>query len=342
MTYPTLVPHAVRAAWDLVDAELTPVSTGWINRTFIALPRGRPRLILQRLHPVFRGEVNLDIDAITAHLEASGLRTPRLVGARDGRRWVEDDGVWRALTYLDGRTVRALDAAHAHSAGAWVGRFHRAVASLEHVFAFTRPGAHDTLAHLAKLARVRDEHPGRADVDVLAASILDRGESLPDLTCLPIRIIHGDLKATNILFEHDRPEALALVDLDTLAHGTLAIELGDALRSWCNPTDESDPEARFDPVIFGRAIDGYASTAAELLTPEEIDAIVPGVRTIALELASRFAADVYEDRYFGWDATRFASRVEHNLARTRAQLSLARSIASQEAELRAHVARAFG
>jgi Ser/Thr protein kinase RdoA (MazF antagonist) len=335
------VPTAVREAYGLADARVEPTATGWINRTFIVATDDKTRIVLQKLHPIFRGDVNLDIEALTRVLHERGIPTPLLVRTRDGRPFVEADGVWRAITYLDGRTVSALDPAHARAAASLVGRFHHALSDVRHTFAFTRPGAHDTPAHLAKLARLRAEHPGRPGIDAIAARILDRGAALPDLTHLPIRIIHGDLKATNILFHHGRPEALALVDLDTLAHGTLAVELGDALRSWCNPTDESDPDARFDAARFEAAVQGYAETAADLLAPEEIEALVPGVETIALELASRFAADVYEDRYFGWDATRFASRVEHNLARTRAQLSLADSIATQRDALRELVQRAF-
>jgi Ser/Thr protein kinase RdoA (MazF antagonist) len=175
----------------------------------------------------------------------------------------------------------------------------------------------------------------------LADAILARGRALPDLTRLPIRIIHGDPKATNLLFAPDAPVARALCDLDTLAHGTLAVELGDALRSWCNATDESDGGARVDAAIFEAVLIGYAEGAAGGLDPAEIDAIVPGVETIALELASRFAADVIEDRYFGWDASRFSSRIEHNLARTRAQLALAESIEAQRGTLEAIVRRAF-
>lgn len=334
------VPDRVRAAFALEGARLEPVSIGWINRTFVATRPDGSRLVLQRLHPVFRGEVNLDIERITQHLDARGVLTPRLVRTTDGRAFVDADGVWRALSYVDGRTVAALDPAHARAAAALVGRFHRVLSELDHTFQFTRPGAHDTPAHLGKLELLRRERPS-ADVDPLAARILEHGRRLPDLTQLPTRIIHGDLKATNILFASDRAEALALVDLDTLAHGTLAVELGDALRSWCNPTDESDPSARFDEARFVAAIEGYASSAASLLTKSEIDALVAGVETIAIELASRFAADVYEDAYFGWDARRFDSRREHNLARTRAQLALAESVAAQRETLRGHVERAF-
>ena len=47
-----------------------------------------------------------------------------------------------------------------------------------------------------------------------------------------------------------------------------------------------------------------------------------GLETVCIELAARFAVDVFDDSYFGWDATRFPSRRAHNLIRARGQLAL--------------------
>ena len=224
------------------------------------------------------------------------------------------------------------------TAAALVGRFHRALEGFEHTFHFSRPGAHDTPKHLAKLRGLLDAAPDHGDAQ-LARAVLDAAASLPTLPSLPTRIVHGDLKATNLRFDGDR--ARCLLDLDTLAHGTLAVELGDALRSWCNATNEADPEARFDPTIFAAALEGWAPVVRDLVTEAERRSLVGGVETITLELASRFAADLFEDRYFGWDEARFDSRRAHNRARTHAHLSLARSLRAQRDALEAKVERAF-
>jgi Ser/Thr protein kinase RdoA (MazF antagonist) len=243
------------------------------------------------------------------------------------------------LTFLAGESVGALRTlALARSAGSFVGRFHDALSAFPHTFAFTRAGVHDTAAHRAKLSEVRSrEVPERGPIDALADLIL--AYPLPTIPALPTRIVHGDLKATNLLFEGDT--AVGIVDLDTLSHGTIALEMGDALRSWCNPKDESDTTARFDASTFEAALEGYAESTHDFLTAPEARSIVGGAETIALELACRFCVDVYEDRYFGFDPSRYPSRRAHNIARTRAQLSLARSIRDLREALDAIVERLF-
>jgi Ser/Thr protein kinase RdoA (MazF antagonist) len=340
------VPATVLEAWGLADASLEPISVGLINRTLVAT-HGETRLVLQRLHPVFAATVNLDIAAVTAHLAGKGVLTPRIVPTDTGALWHEaEDGVWRALTWIPGRVVATpTGPAMAHAAGALVARFHRAVADLEHAFHFTRPGAHDTarhLAHLAEVVRTHTRHDLFEAVRPVAERILAQGATLPPIPALPTRIIHGDLKLTNIVFDDALTEAVALVDLDTLAHGTIAVELGDALRSWCNPGGESDPTARVDVTVFAAAVQGYAAEAPDLLTSAEAAAIAAGTETITLELAARFCADALEETYFGWDATRFARRGEHDRVRALSQLCLTESIRDCREELAQLVAEAFG
>ncbi len=332
------MPLVVLDAYGLHDADLTPITSGWINETLL-VERGPTRFVLQRLHPVFSGDVNQDIDVITRHLGRRGVLTPRIVPTHGGELWVAAERPWRMLTFVEGETLETLETlARARSAGAIVGRFHRALSDLEHTFAFTRPGAHDTVAHLAKLRAV-SQNSQVADPAVplarpLAEAILAYPRP-PTAQDLPTRIIHGDLKATNLLFVGS--DAVAILDLDTIAHGTIAVDLGDALRSWCNAAGESSPDARFDRETFEAAMAGYASSVQGWVTAEEVRAVVAATETIALELAARFATDVYEDRYFGFDPTRYPSRRAHNLARAEAQLALARSIGEQRHELLAFV-----
>ncbi len=329
----------IQDAYGLRGARFTPIAIGLINQTF-RVDDGARRVVLQRLHPAFAGEVNDDIDALTIHLARHGVLTPRLVRTRGGASHAldEDARPWRVLTFIEGRCVTEIRSpSMARAAGALAGRFTRATLDFDHRFAFTRSGVHDTAAHLARLERAArdDTSEGAHEARALARAILEHGEILPPIGALPRRIVHGDLKASNLLFHPDRDEGLCLVDLDTIAHGTVATEMGDALRSWTNPKGEDDARGEVDVPLFAAAIRGYLEETRDVLSEEERSSFARGLETIALELAARFCLDAIEDRYFGWNAARYPSRRAHNLVRARSQLSLARSARERRDELEA-------
>jgi len=333
------VPGPVAAAWRWDAAELVAIPGGLINATFAVRRDGEQLGVLQRLHPIFGPAVNLDLEAVTAHLATRGLETPRLIRTADGQPFVEHDGViWRALTWVDGETVhRVPTPAWAESAGELVGRFHLAVADLSHDYAFARAGVHDTAAHLARLDHHLD-HPPETSARALAEAvdvgrrIANAAGELPPLPDTPRRHGHGDLKISNIVFRRDPVRAVCLIDLDTLGLTTMAFELGDALRSWCNPHGEDAPAVAFELPIFAAAIRGFRAVADPIVSVDERRSIVIGLETVCLELAARFCVDVFRDDYFGWDPTRFASRRDHNLARARGQLALGLAVRARRAD----------
>jgi Ser/Thr protein kinase RdoA (MazF antagonist) len=328
-------PDDVLAAWGWADAEIAPLTGGLINATFAVRRAGEPVAVIQRLHPVFGAEVNLDLEAVTRHLAAKGLVTPTLIRTRGGDAWIEADGVWRALTWVDGAAVHAVpEPRWAEAGGELVGRFHRAVADLDHRYHFARAGVHDTAGHLGRLrARLDDpaapdEAAELAETRALGAEVLAAAVALPPVdAALPPRHCHGDLKISNLLFSgDDPPRGVCLVDLDTLGLGSLAFELGDAMRSWCNPHGEDRGVVRFDLAIFAAAMGAWRDVAGASAGRDELASVVAGLETVCVELAARFAVDVFDDRYFGWDPARFASRRAHNLVRAHGQLALARAV----------------
>ena len=348
---------------DKVPAALvTPLGAGLINQTFLvdtaALGWERPvRAVLQRVNPLFGLAVNDDIAAITHHLHERALATPLLYRTSDGAPAADlgPAGVWRLMTLVPGETFHKITPALAYEAGGLVARFHRTLLDLHHRFQFTRPGAHDFGRHLATLRAAVDKAPTVAnlptDFAALAAEILARAGEIPQQLDGPLRLCHGDLKISNLLFlpaAESTPtvpggayRGHCLVDLDTLAYLPLALELGDALRSWCNPDDENNPAGRFDLELFTAAVSGYAGSGAAFVTTGEAQQLVAGTLRVALQLAARFAADVVNQSYFGWDPKRFQSRAAHNFVRASGQLSLARSLSAQRTQAEAVVARCF-
>ncbi|HEY0190775.1 MAG TPA: aminoglycoside phosphotransferase family protein [Kofleriaceae bacterium] len=323
-----MVPDDVIAAWGWQGADIAELPGGLINATSAVRIAGAPIAVLQRLHPAFAGEVNLDIEALTAHLAGAGLATPRVIRTRDDRAWhVDHHGrAWRALTWIDGDTVHGIpDPSWAAAGGALVGRFHRAIADLRHDYVFARHGVHDTAAHLARLAE-HLEAGGEPEAIALGHQILDAARALPEMPDVPRRHCHGDLKISNLLFAGTPVRGVCLVDLDTIGLSTMAFELGDAMRSWCNPHKEDVGRVRFELDTFAAAIGGFREVADDIVTADERRSIVIGLETVCVELAARFAVDLFRDDYFGWDPARFPSRRAHNLVRAHGQLALALAV----------------
>jgi len=340
------VPSAVLARWSAF-APATPVQfgTGLINRTFLVEVAGQ-KAVLQRLHPIFAPAVNEDLDAVTRHLAKKGLTTPRLIRTDDGAACVTvndvdgDDATaanWRLISFVDGHSVDRLSSPEqARAAGRLVAGFHAAVEDLGHTYLHVREGVHDTKRHLVKLARSLAKHRNHRlgkEAGSVGMEILDAGARLTDLTPLPRRHCHGDLKISNLLFDATGV-GLCLVDLDTLQKLSWPLEMGDALRSWCNPRGEDTDKAAIDVDIFRGAIEGYFSAPKKpFLMPEETGHLVDGLFTICVELAARFCADALEESYFGWNEQKYKTRGDHNLVRAKGQWTLAKSVREQRATL---------
>lgn len=344
---PTLVPpNAVLAAYELVPNSLARAASGLINPTWYARTVRGADVVLQRVNPIFSVEVNLDIAAVTEHLVRKGLLTPRLAPTVSGALWLEHEKVvWRVLTRIEGVCRDALESpAQARAAGRIVAEFHRAVSDLDYTFRHTRPGVHDTPRHLRLLREALAEHRGHRHYETiapLAERVLAAAATLPPLPATPERVVHGDPKVSNLLFAAESDRALCLIDLDTLSRMPVALELGDAIRSWCNPATEDAASARFVRPFFDAAVAGYAEGAPGFLTRDEWSAIPRGALTITVELAARFCADALRERYFGWNAARYDSASAHNQARVRGQLKLAEGIRAELPALEELTARTF-
>lgn len=340
---PPVTEHApvekhVAAAWTLAPDSIRPLGTGLINRTWLARARNGAWRVLQQLNPMFPPEVMEDIAAVTAHLAARELLTPRLVPDRDGRLWLPDpNGAWRVLTYIPGQVLDTIaNRVQAGEAGRLLASFHRALDDLDHVFRHVRPPVHEPARHLGDLARALEAHRDHRLYDAaapLAYDIFAAAAALPPLPLTPARVVHGDPKISNLVFAADGNRALCMLDLDTLGRMALPLELGDALRSWCNVASEDDPRGRFSAELFGAAIRGYGAVAEGWLRPDEAGAVVDATAVIQVELAARFCADGLNERYFGWNPALFPHRGEHNLARARGQLNVHRSLLAQRDRL---------
>src|SRR3989344_5554985 len=223
---------------------LTPALHGAINKTYFVAenPEAEPHAVLQQMHPLLGPALIEDMAAITSHLQSKNFPAPRLLPARDGRNYLEHSGArWRMMTYLPGITHSHIESsAEATSAGALIGRFHTALQDFPHPLQQVLPHFHATQYILSRLETVAERHKTEkkyAELRPLIAAIRGHREGLADDASLPRRLIHGDLKVSNIRFDA-AGNAQAVLDFDTCMRHTLMVEMGDALRSWSMDGDE--------------------------------------------------------------------------------------------------------
>jgi Ser/Thr protein kinase RdoA (MazF antagonist) len=336
----------VLAKYGLADSQVERFGTGLINDTFLVSAGIEQQFVLQRLNPLFTPEINRDIDALTQHLFVKNVSTQRLIPADNGKLWVEDEGyAWRMATFMPGVCLDMLATdTQAAAAGDLLARFHRDVRDLKIDLHGKRLGVHDTSYHLQELKNALTEHSEHRNfkaINVLAQEIFSQAEQLPELPLLIDRLVHGDPKISNLVFDASSGNGICMIDLDTLAYMPLPLELGDAFRSWCNPRGEDTQRSEFRLDFFAAAVNAYAKVADSFLFSQEWQNFISATRIIMIELAARFATDALRECYFGWNPDKFADRSAHNQVRAAGQLELHRSLYEKQDEAEKIVFNAF-
>lgn len=316
------IPNEILQSYNIGKiSEIKTVTDGLVHKTY-ALTSEMGEYILQKLHPVLStDEIAEDFAAVTSYLKEVGFPTPDLVRTSTGEILAKgENAVWRMQTRLPGKTVHVLEErSMAKKAGEMYARFHKTMAPFAYNFQATKL-LHETDKEYERLLEAAENAPAELVAEVADELALLK-EELPKYFLpedLPLRVIHGDPKVSNILFD-DKDEAVAIIDLDTCNRRPLLVELGDAFRSWCG-NEEDDPKNKFCLRMFQSAWGGYKKGADGFMTQKELEYLPQAIGTIILELSARFLADYFNDNYFGWDETRYESRRAHNLARCRGQL----------------------
>jgi Ser/Thr protein kinase RdoA (MazF antagonist) len=338
--------------------------SGNVNDTFLVTLASDPRekVILQKVNQqVFRRPelIILNMRAFMQHIWATnggradtqGRRweTPDIISAKNGADYWRDPeaGFWRMTTFVkDAQTYDTIrDRRHAGEIGYALGRFHSLISDLpvENLYD-TLEGFHITPRYLAHYdAVVANGHHqlspdiayGRDFVDRRRAwaSVLEDAVQGGELVLRPI---HGDPKVNNILIDDITGQAVSVIDLDTVKPGLVHYDIGDCLRSCCNPLGEETEvlgAVRFETDLCQAILEGYLAEARHFMTSKDYDYIYDAVRLIAFELGLRFFTDYLEGNVY------FKTKdAEHNLRRALVQFHLTESIEAQADAIRAIVA----
>jgi len=286
---------------------------------------------------------------------AARWEMPRIISTTAGQGYYldEEGAFWRAISLVEQAKTypKIRDAAHAREAGSALGRFHRLLSDLDPATLHdTLPGFHITPRYLAQYDSVLQNAPPRttannaraAEVDWCLQFVEDRRQwatVLEDAQAsgeLALRAIHGDPKVDNILIDDVSGKAVSIIDLDTVKPGLVHYDIGDCLRSCCNPAGEETTDistVTFDTDLCRVILNGYFAEAARFFTPADYAYLYDSIRLIAFELGIRFFTD-----YLAGDVYFKVKHPTHNLQRALVQFRLAECIEAQEDAIRQIVA----
>jgi len=351
--HPELV--AIAEGFDLGGSvsSITPLGNGNVNLTYRVETTAEASFVLQRLNTQVFAQPELvmaNLQVLSAHAQQRTLacqrwEVPRVIKRRhSGQPWLRAGGdFWRLLSFVnDAVTLDAIATpAQALQVGRGLGLFHNLISDLPaDQLADTLPGFHITPTYLAAydlcLKSSRLKHCARAR---WCAAFIEERRGLATVLetakaegRLSLRPIHGDPKVNNVMLCARTGVAVSLVDLDTVKPGLVHYDIGDCLRSACNPAGEgapADAPIRFDPNLCQAWLEGYLGAARACLSEVDIDHIFAAVRLISFELGLRFFTDhLAGDGYF---------RCQHpgqNLERALVQFKLTESIEAQEQAIR--------
>jgi aminoglycoside phosphotransferase (APT) family kinase protein len=290
--------------------------------------------VLQRLNDRVFGDCVLmmeNVVRVADHLRGRLGWALSVLSAADGAVLVYDaEGTpWRAFGRVVGASSHHVVATPeaAREVGRGLGRFLACVQDLP------GPPLREPIPGFKDFERRREDFEllvesdpvGRADTGTAEIEAVRRHHGLVDrMTAaqhaghLPTCVVHNDAKAENVLLDDATGEAVCVIDLDTVAPGTVLFDIGDLLRSATvtsaeDATDLSALAVRDD--LLEAALHGYLSEAGSLLSSEERALIPLAGPLMAYENALRFLTDhLAGDTYYRVD------RPRHNLDRARAQL----------------------
>lgn len=356
---------AARFAQGREVQKVEPYGAGNVNDTYLVTSSApTDRFILQRVNThVFRQPalILLNMRTFLTHMadrlqgeQPNGRerwQMPHVIATHDGLDSLSgaDGEFWRAISLVENaRSYASIrNRQHARESGYALGRFHNLLSDLDPALLHdTLPGFHITPGYLTTFDQVltsasaqqRLVGPRAAEVHQTVAFVearrtvatvledaLARGE-------LQLRSIHGDPKVDNILIDNTSDQAISIIDLDTVKPGLVHYDIGDCLRSCCNPAGEETSDLNsvtFDTDLCRAILEGYLPEAAGFFTAADYAYLYDAIRLITFELGLRFFTDYLAgDVYF---KTRYP---DHNLQRALVQFRLAAAVEAAEGSIR--------
>jgi hypothetical protein len=333
------------------------LGNGNINDTFlVSCDRpGKKQFVLQRINnQVFHQPtlVMQNMRIVTNHVSNRLERNPpprrwevpRVFLTQDAQDvWIVNGNYWRAISFVENAQSfdTLADNSRAPEIGYALGMFHNLISDLPPAqLADTLPGFHITPTYFQQYEKTlnTNQRPSSPELNYCLQFVRERTccadilENAKATGKLPLRLMHGDPKINNVLFDTASQTAVSIIDLDTVKPGLVHYDIGDCLRSGCNPAGEDTEDwqkVTFNTDLCQGILHGYLEVAQNFLTENDYSYIYPAIHLITLELGVRFLTD-----YLAGDVYFKTKYPEHNLARALVQFQLTASIELQETKIR--------
>lgn len=337
-----MTPIEIAGRFSSTVKNMEPLGNGHINDTYL-VTNAENRFVLQKINrDVFpRPELIMEnLGVLNRYVEQVSDRRidliiPKLIPSENGEYFFCDPqgDYWRALSFIENteslETISNVE--QVQQVGFGLGQFHRLTRDLEsEKLHDTLPGFHICPSYLERYTQVKKtskipEAPYCADFISRHQAIVNDLEEAKEKGLLCIRVIHGDPKLNNFLFDKDSQRIVSIIDLDTVKPGLVHYDIGDCIRSCCH-TEETD---EFNLEIFQVLLTSYLKEMGAFFSGDDYRFLYPAIRLIPFELGLRFYTDYLEgNRYFK------VAEPEENLHRSKGQFHLCNSIMVQEKKIK--------
>ena len=292
-----------------------------------------------------------NVELVTRHLQAGAKDQPgdmtvlRLVPTGHGHPFLQhSSGPWRTYEYIDNTESfdRCESPEQAFEAARAFGGFQARLLGLDALdLRETLPMFFSSTHRLEQLGDARSSDVmGRvadcqSELDFVQAHVQDIGviEACLAADEFPSRVVHGDTKLNNVLFDRATGRARCVVDLDTCMPGYSLYDFGDLVRftaATCGEDEQDTDRAGVDLELYRALVAGYLDGAARFLTPRELELMPFSARLVTLTIGMRFLADhLAGDVYFkierpgqNFDRARVQFRMVREMERNRERMAV--------------------